>query len=150
MQPVCPPLSWPSGWDAARIARHPLSWVPFVGPRVRAARDIRAQLRARDRRCADLWGPDPERRRVSDVVCHIIAYCMGWPNDCFIPEDPVEILLWEDSIVGLMRPEQALLMVEEQLGITFEEGEEVTWSGTLGEMVDSIVRRLRLRDAPPG
>jgi len=105
---------------------------------------IERQLEEREKPPESIWGPDPERIALAKTVCNVITEELSWPNDYFIPEDPVNILLW--SHVEGLDDVEAVMQLEEKLGVKITEEQAAEWSnGTLSQMIDSLLEMQRQR-----
>jgi hypothetical protein len=127
-------------------------WLPIIGwtfaARLEQARfrpmvhSIEQQLRDRPD-TSPLWGADPGRQRVASAVRKIAQEECGWPNDRFIPADPLDIVLWGhkdglDSVSAEMR-------IEKDFGFRFPDSgsERPRRGGTLGELVNRLLAKER-------
>ena len=98
---------------------------------------IERQLKSRSEPESGLWGESAAKIALARYVCKVAAEEMGWPNDYFIPDDPVGVVFWahEDGL----DVESAVMEIEEHLGITLDDAEVETWfNQTLGEVVESL------------
>lgn len=130
-------------------AEKALSWIPILGWTLASAleqrrfrpivQDIERQLLDRPD-TSGLWGPDPRRQKASAALRRLIMEELGWPNDRFIPEDPPGVVFWahRDGLDGVT----ALTRLEREFGVQFpdEEWERLCRHGTLGELVDSLIK----------
>jgi hypothetical protein len=129
-----------------------LEWLPIIGWALAAwlererfgpmVRSIEQQLRQRPD-TAELWGTALRRQQVSAAIRKIAAEECGWPNDHFIPADPLAIVLWghKDGLDSV----SAVTRLEKELGVTLpDEGTEGLMSqSTLGELVDRLIANER-------
>lgn len=146
------PLSAPEIWDidssaspAERLWRHVpgFGWMvadKFWASRVRPIiRKVEGQLKQRSEPDPTLWGDSVRRRDFALWLCKEMQENADWPNDHFIPDDPVYIAMWapEDG------PEYVVRQIESKLGITITEEEVIAWFGgqTVGELVDSLLAK---------
>lgn len=117
-----------------------LGWViaAVLGARRRRPRrEFIARQIARRHPTTAAWGDDPRRRAVALAVCDTIRVVFDWPNSHFVPDDRLDLLMWEVSD-----------RFDELLGHSNCESVTVTLGGfartpdtTLGQLVDAIVRR---------
>lgn len=106
----CTPLQWPRRTLWSRLGLSLFS--PFFDE-VHAA--ISRQLSERSGHCMLMWTEYPEVDTELRKSCSaIIKECMFWPNDRFIPDDPVEILFYDPTID--LRNVEAIQRIEE-LGV---------------------------------
>jgi acyl carrier protein len=129
-----------------------LMWLPIIGWTFAAmleqarfqpmVRSIEQQLRDRPD-TSQLWGAEPDRQRVSSTMRKIAQEECGWPNDRFIPADPLDIVLWGhkdglDSVSAVMR-------IEKEFSFRFPDpgAERSRREGTLGELVDRLLAKER-------
>jgi hypothetical protein len=55
---------------------------------------IEAQLKSRDLSLEEAWGHRRGRLDEIGVICGVVRDHMDWPNDHFLPRDPLAIVLW--------------------------------------------------------
>jgi len=95
------PLRWPSGAPLKPSnAERRLKWVPVIGwivgsvleqrRLIHVRRAIFAQLESRQPTAGSRWG---RNEVLAAEVCSAIQRAMSWPNQRFIPEDPMSVLL---------------------------------------------------------
>jgi len=106
------PLSWPQiEWMCPSSRERMWSRIPllgwFISGRLYVKRvspvvqEIKTQLEARPIFPSTEWGSNPRRLEMARGIRRIIRDQMGWPNDHFIPDDPMDIVCWahEDGLV---------------------------------------------------
>jgi hypothetical protein len=108
------PLRWPDFYEPRR---HPIilfsrraaaNWRATV-------QDARAQLQARPSPSADRWGTGDCRRDVGQTLCSLVQRTYDWPNDHFIPEDPVDVVfLMPDDDLEIV---EVILEFQKALGV---------------------------------
>lgn len=140
---VCGALSTSRPSAAERF----LMWIPLLGWTLSHAmarerfkpmiREINNQLLARHD-SSDFWTCRNESFEIAKTTCRIIAKELDWINDHFLPEDPMQILLWahRDGLDGVF----AIQEIEKALGICVpaEMAESFFIGGTLGGFVESL------------
>lgn len=47
----------------------------------------------------EVWGPDPKRQWIGGRISELVGYCFDWPVSRFVPDDPLEILLFDRAIL---------------------------------------------------
>ena len=125
----CSPLSWPQWWAQRSRWVDFLVGMPLIGPGRRLRKSIWRQLSARHDVILNAW--EPSERNVARKVSSVIQECLGWPNAFFVPDDPLEILLFDagDSMSAV----EAMVEIEERLGV------EMKCEESLGDLVNRIV-----------
>jgi len=127
-------------------------WLPIIGWTFAAmleqarfqpiVRSIEQQLCERPD-TSQLWGADPDRQRISSAIRKIAQEECGWPNDRFIPADPLDIVLWghKDGLDNV----SAVMRIEKEFGFSLpdSDSERPRWGGTLGELVDRLIANER-------
>jgi len=102
-------------------------------------REIEAQLKGRPD-TSRAWADNPERQETAERICQLIRDDFNWPNDHFIPDDPLFIVWWAhtDGLDGSI----AKLDVEKAFRVKlFDEDLVRLWhDGTLGDFVDFVLR----------
>jgi acyl carrier protein len=112
--------------------------MPIIGPQASERRGIITQLKQREASCLAFWSKNKQRREVFEAISKIIQRDFGYPNNYFIPEDPFEILFWDDF--DGMAVVEASMNLEDKFGISLSEQDFVKMHNmTLGEVVDFIV-----------
>jgi hypothetical protein len=89
---------------------------------------------------AELWGADPRRCRVARSVSALIKQTIAWTSDNFLPNDPVDILLW-GGWYGIGEVE-SLISIEERYVVEIPQpmAEKIWKEGlTLGQLVDYVI-----------
>lgn len=156
-----PALDWPDEcrsqtreewWNPA--ARLGAEWAD-VGLQERTWKQVSSALTARDASCVDAWNAFPEHAAIARTCREILSAEMGWPSDRFVPEDPVDVLLWEHGhhLVDY-ESESAVQAMELALGLTLSDDFwERSLQLTFGELVDRLVQeqggKSGLRQYPP-
>jgi hypothetical protein len=115
-----------------------LTGFPFVG--ANPHEDIALQLAQRDASYLDAWaGADDDIIKLALRVAAVIEECMSWPNDYFVPDDPVALLIRGDF--DPLDVSDTIIAVERELGLA--ELDEELWNrafeGTFGELVARLV-----------
>jgi len=122
-------------------------WVPVLGWVVASVlearrlgpceRRVREALAARPPIPSTVWDGEA-RARVAQDAGRGCAEAVGWPNDHFIPEDPMEcVLCWR---TGDLCEVEALMKLEQTFGMRFSKDETARIVGmTLSEFVDFIL-----------
>jgi len=88
----------------------------------------------------EVWGVDSQRRQAALKVSAIIKDAIGWTAANFVPDDPVDILLWHGcydlgELDAVLRMEAAFFVE-----IPEHKREEIWRSGlTLGQLVDYLL-----------
>lgn len=114
-----------------------------AGPFRSGAKAFREMKRLVERRGPippELWGADPRRRDVARRVSAIIKDAIAWSADYFVPEDPVDILLWGGWYD--MAEIDAVMRIEGKFCVDFPKHEiETIFEGncTLGQLVNYIL-----------
>lgn len=102
---------------------------------------IEAQLQLRATPDPSIWGDDVERRGLAEWLCAEIAGNFGWSNDCYVPSDPIYVLMWahEDGL----DLESLVLTIEEKLTIELDREQVAAWfhGKTLGDVVDELLAK---------
>lgn len=104
------------------------------------AEKVERQLRERSAPPDAIWGDDPERVAVARCVCRVAQAEMGWPNDRFIPGDPVDVVFWAHN--DGLDFDVAVLEIADHLGTEISIEESRAWFGlTLGDVVSWLLER---------
>ena len=133
------PLEWPVDFENLNQVEAFFADFPIVGARARCARKLRVELKARGPQCEELW---PDDNDVWDVLGFLTRYVRDMysvPNACLIPDDPIDIVLW-DSYDGLATVE-LIVEIEEEISVDLDDEfieESCKSKLTLGEWIDRI------------
>jgi hypothetical protein len=103
-------------------------------------REIHTLLANRSIETVALFGDDPSLRDTAATLATIAAREIGWPNDRFLPDDPLATVLWahEDGLDDMA----AIQSIETTIGIELPlEWVESQWSGPWGDFVNAIHRK---------
>jgi hypothetical protein len=120
------------GWAIADSLWRERAW-PIV-------EQVEKQLTSRPQPEPAIWGNDPRRAQIGLFLSRIAKEEMGWPNDHFVPADPVEVVFWahEDGLDFKM----VLIRIEEELDVKIRDAEVIGWSGkTLADVVDDLLAK---------
>lgn len=138
------PLQW---LDNRKPEASFLDWIPFLAwfsplhmRRALVVEDVRRQLLQREAPDPSVWGSDPLRLQTARYLCRRIREQYAYPNDHFLPQDPVEILFqmpWDD-----LEMVELLLQIEKDHGIAVSDEELSRWR-TLGDVVESLTMKFR-------
>ena len=87
------PLKWPEFYKPAQQKS-------FLGAFTRLQKEnwdrvkhsVYKQLLSRPRPDLDQWGHDDCRHKVGQTLCNLVKQMYGWPNNHFIPEDPIDVV----------------------------------------------------------
>jgi len=118
------------GWIASAVLQ--------MRRRTPKAQHVDGQIRARRLPTWDAWGDDPDRRAAAVVVCQEIQKEFGWPNDHYLPDDPLRLLTWTAA------PDVELLFalgeVGRRLGVRALPPADFDYANaTLSDLVDRIL-----------
>ena len=82
------------------------------------------------------WGNDPRRQAVASSLCKAIQFALGWPNSHFLPDDRLDLLMWE--ICDAVAESSGDVTRPKRLGVLGA----ITYPPdmTLGQLVDVLVR----------
>lgn len=112
-------------------------WANRTSPIVQA---VVEQLISRPKPEPSIWGNDTRRVQIGLCLSRVAKEEMGWPNDHFVPADPVRVVFWahEDGLDF----EVALLTIEEELDVKLNDAEVNDWFvKTLGDVVDELMAK---------
>src|SRR5258708_1612454 len=148
------PLRWPEGLRRRTAIDYVLEFIPLIGPafspagrqEAPAIEHITEQLLERKEPNPEIWGSEPLRQEIARSVCRLTQKEFDWPNDRFIPEDPVDIVFqvpWEDLQII-----EFIMSLEEELDIAVSDDDSMAWK-TLGDVVDTAWSKV-LSAKPPG
>jgi hypothetical protein len=148
-------LAWPpEGLLPATPLEQKCGSIPVIGRFIayqferrrmrRVARRFHAQVRLRPPVDPATWGDDPARRKFAAFLAEAIRDAGGWPNDHFLPSDPMSILCWEHDY-GM----EILLVyfaVEEEVGkaMAIEEFRRIC-SMSFAQAVDFLLATAKAR-----
>jgi hypothetical protein len=115
------PLEWPVDWNKLSFFQRVFMWNPFFGKAISIHRDISKQLDDRTKDGLSQWEKYPEETfNLSVQVSEILISSLGWPkSSCFIPDDPAEIILWDQT--GDLDSAEAVNAIEELVGVTMSD-----------------------------
>jgi len=112
---------------------------------------ISTQLNERDEFPANAWG-DPERVDIALRLCRVIEEACGWPNNHFLPSDPLYLALhrnvWGEGL-DLMQYEYIWMKASEEFGIDEDyilPHFAAPAAHTVGDFVDAVMRLQRGED----
>lgn len=125
-------------------------WIPFLGwayanllwhkrtsPIVE---HIETQLARRPRPEPLSWGSNPRRVQIGLCLSRVAKEEMGWPNDHFIPADPVNVVFWAHN--DGLDFESAVMLIEAELDVEMSEAEITGWfDKTLADVVDELLTK---------
>lgn len=134
------PLKHSPEWLQLDLFDRFMKGFPVVGPEAREGRFLKRQMKRRSASCLDLWGRDCERVRLAREISSVLKRQFGWPTECFIPDDPFEILMFERAFVD-MPAAYAVLDIEDLCpDVAFTES-HWRWflTVTFGEVVDHLL-----------
>jgi hypothetical protein len=138
------PLQWPDNFTPAASLWDRIPFLSWFSPRntrhAEVAEAIRRQLLQRQAPDPAVWGSDPLRRQTARSLCRRIQEQYGYPNDHFLPEDPVEIVFqipWDDLEIM-----EVILRIEGDHDIAIADEEWLRWR-TLGDVVDTLTIKVR-------
>ena len=132
------PLHWPHDFSPA--INRTWCWGRGFGREYhRVVAHISGQLEARESPPETVWGTEPTRRSIAPRICHRIQELFEWPNDHFLPDDPIDILFlapWDDlEIVEL------IMQTEEDFGIDIPDREAESWR-VLSDVMNTVADKL--------
>ncbi len=98
---------------------------------------VEQQLKARPKPPPSLWGTDEKKVALAQFICAKAGVHMGWPNDHFIPDDPMVVVFWVHQ--DALDVEFAIFAIEDEYDIKLKKEEINVWfKGNLGQMIDAI------------
>ncbi len=136
-----PPLQFPPQWPDIR-RRSFLLGIPFIGPQAGAYENLCKQLQVRTAECWALWGTNEcRRRKAAQFVANIVGEELRWPNPIFIPDDPTELVFWNESCAT---DDLCVIPVFVKIEMTYnrcplEDEEGRLAQGTFGSYVDFLI-----------
>ena len=112
------PLHWPVDWNKLSFNERMFMWNPLFGKSIRIHANLCEQIKSRDNNDLCLWKPcSDEIREQANKVSEILIAHLGWPkNSVFIPNDPAEIILWDQT--GDLDSVEAVISIENVIGVT--------------------------------
>lgn len=133
------PLAWPQAW--VRMS----SWDRFVlgfpnGVQARTRKDLLHQLEARGPEGADSWLGHPGAE-LEALASSLLRENMDWPERPFLPDDPLEILLWDHTGYPIDNMAAEAFVQELEIGLNVSIPDEFLQravSGTYGEFLVGI------------
>ncbi len=131
------PLQWPADFD---LAANQTWWRRYPGGSRRVFERVSDRLRNRAWPGGAVWGDEPARASIAWRICRRVKELYGWPNDHFLPGDPVAIVMhmpWDDLDIV-----EFVMQIEEDFKIMLPDEEAEKWR-TLGDIVDSVIARIR-------
>ena len=127
-----------------------LIYIPIIGWFISAiledirfrpmVKHIEKQLKSRPNFPESAWGSDAHRINNAKFLCNAAQNCFGWPNDHFLPSDPVRIVCWahEDALDNTFFVED----LERHMNIKISDNEaELLWTKTLGEALNYLLSK---------
>ncbi len=114
-----------------------LRWKSRANPIVR---EIHTLLANRSIETVSFCDDDPSLRETAAAMAQIASDEIGWPNDRFLPHDPLATVLWahEDGLDDTA----ALLAMEARFDIELPfPWVESRWAGTWGDFVKDVHRK---------
>ena len=135
------PLHWPEGFAHRGELPKRSYFSKRSSMETAAIENVKQQLLSRERPNAFRWGNDGDRIRVGQLICKIVKEEYKWPNDYFVPLDPVDIVLlvpWDD-----LEYVEVFMALERELGIELENQAMFDVCGkSLGDFVDLVVAKM--------
>jgi hypothetical protein len=106
------------------------------------AKRLLTEMKKRSESPRALWGPDDDRYKCALSVGKIIQEEMGWPAPYFIPDDPLECVLYTlDELIGGDDLESALSVIESDFECSVSEYVLVHFDElTYGEFIDHLLQ----------
>ena len=89
------PLYWPQCWVKRNALQRLLTGCWFVGNEKRTYKEICLQLDCRDASYVQAWDDENVDMSLLAQVSGWINEYFHWPNDYFVPGDPMNILTWD-------------------------------------------------------
>lgn len=130
-------LQWPADFDPAAKRAW---WRKYPGDSRRIFEQVSKQLLDRERPAPEIWGEESARIQTALRICRRIQEQYEWPNDRFLPGDPVDIVMlmpWDDLDIV-----EFVMQLEEDFGIDLPDEEAEKWK-ILGDILDSVMARIR-------
>lgn len=99
---------------------------------------VEQQLLQRAKPPPEVWGDDPARVELGAFISRVAQECMLWPNDHFVPDDPVYVVFWSYS--DFLAIEDVVHEIEGRVQRKLQDHEVDAWfDATLGEVVDLLL-----------
>jgi hypothetical protein len=117
-------------------------WVHLTGGTLRRAHlaEVYRQLKARPDSVDQAWLAAGLDLGIAKLLCRKTAGLRAWPNDRFIPDDPIDVVL--DDPWGDLDMVDVLLDCEQELGIHVLRGSggDFEHSTTMGDLVRELMK----------
>lgn len=97
---------------------------------------IAKQLAARRHSTIPQWGDNPRRQAVALNLCKSIQVALGWPNSHYLPDDRLDLLMWD--ICDAVAEDSGNATRTRRLGVLGEISYPPDM--TLGQLVDTLLR----------
>ena len=86
---------------------------------------------------SEVWG-DAQRQEIGLVIGQAAQAEIGWPNNHFIPNDPIRVSLW--SFHDALDATEAIAKIGEQYGVQIKWDDLIPiWNSNLTDLVDLIL-----------
>ncbi|MFA5553113.1 MAG: hypothetical protein WDA68_00950 [Phycisphaerae bacterium] len=128
------PLKWPIEYKRGFLAD-----IPVIGSDFRLRKAFYRQLKSRSHETLELWGNNVNILRCLCIVSPIAKECFNWPNTCFIPNDPCEILFWDPTIDW--RDAAFINHIKKELSLSGNFWDDVN-SLTYGQFIEKVIKHL--------
>lgn len=118
------PLTWCVDWQNLTSKEKFLMGMPFIGPDIKAYKDIKRQLEERSEENLKEWDKYPEEiSKLAKQIIDLYKKKNLWPNPLFLPQDPADIafcLRFDLTDKYDLLPE-SMRIVEKDIGIEMDE-----------------------------
>ncbi len=107
----------------------------------REVNEISRQLRQRTTFPQEAWLESGDSIARVKKLLNLIQEYGDWPNDHFIPEDPLQHVLL--PLIDACEPEELLMDLEETFGVTYREEEthRACRDWTLGQLITDVLKQ---------
>ena len=137
------PLQWPQCWRERSAVQRFLAGTWLCGIEKRTHREICRQLEERDVSRIQAWADAGVDMTLYRQVFAWIKEYFHWPNTCFVPDDSMEILLWDHEAVAVdhnLSLVRLLMDIEDNIGeVPDDKIEAVVSGGTLGQFMTLLM-----------